>query len=120
MENIGEKSIYSRRKNKEGDKITCDSCIFFHLFNSFKNWSSGNEFIDNLLRRCQLEQLLKPENIVEWVPYENFEDVKYETKGGFGSIYSATWIVGWISGWDNTNKQFIRIGKKKGCIEIIK
>ncbi|CAG8753570.1 20320_t:CDS:2 [Gigaspora margarita] len=74
------KNIYSRHKNKKITEITCVGCIFRHLFDSFENWTSGNAFIDNLLRKCQLEQCSKPENIVEWIPYENFKDVKYETK----------------------------------------
>ncbi|KAF0484665.1 kinase-like domain-containing protein [Gigaspora margarita] len=67
----------------------------------------------------KLEQCSKPENIVEWVPYENFKDVKYETKGGVGSIYSAIWTDGWFSGWDNKNKQFTRIGEKQTMSHIM-
>ncbi|CAG8467808.1 42936_t:CDS:1 [Gigaspora margarita] len=111
--------VDSRNKNKKGIKITCDTCITRHLYDNFEKWTSGNAFIDGLLQRCQLELTLTPEKLVEWVPYENFENVEYKTKGGYGSIYTAIWINGWISDWDDANKQFIRIGSKKVALKLL-
>ncbi|PKC56895.1 hypothetical protein RhiirA1_473337 [Rhizophagus irregularis] len=28
---------------------------------------------------------------LEWIPFENFKNVTYVTRGGFGKIYSANW-----------------------------
>ncbi|CAG8809490.1 17549_t:CDS:1, partial [Racocetra fulgida] len=102
-----------------GIKITCESCIIRHLHDSFEKWTSGNAFIDGLLQRYQLELQLTPEKLVEWVPYENFENIEYKTKGGYGFIYTAIWTNGWISDWDDANKQFIRIGSKKVALKLL-
>ena len=43
---------------------------------------SGNEDIDRFIY----------DNELKWIPYDEFEDVEYINKGGFGTIYKATWI----------------------------
>ena len=43
---------------------------------------------------------------MEWIPFDQFEDVEYLTKGGFGSIYTATWIRGGIFDYDENKKEF--------------
>ena len=43
--------------------------------------SSGNEFIDKFIQEVQLK----------WIPYDKFKNVKYLDKGGFSTIYTATW-----------------------------
>ncbi|RIB00649.1 kinase-like domain-containing protein [Gigaspora rosea] len=36
----------------------------------------------------------KYENVIEWIPFDRLSDVKEIGKGGFGSVYSATWLDG--------------------------
>ncbi|CAG8723859.1 26019_t:CDS:2, partial [Gigaspora rosea] len=75
----------------------------------FNNWTSNNEFIDQVIRNCQTVNL-DPDIIVEWIPFENFKDVNFKTKGGFGSIYTAVWSDGWILDWDEKSSKLIRTG----------
>ena len=35
-----------------------------------------------------------PSKIVEWIPYNNLQNIEYLTKGGFSEIYTADWIDG--------------------------
>uniref|UniRef100_U9UV27 Protein kinase domain-containing protein n=1 Tax=Rhizophagus irregularis (strain DAOM 181602 / DAOM 197198 / MUCL 43194) TaxID=747089 RepID=U9UV27_RHIID len=45
----------------------------------------------------------------EWIPYNNLENIKYLTKGGFSEIYTADWIDGWYEEWDS-EEQLVRFG----------
>src|SRR6185369_15041327 len=90
-------------------KDFCESCISLHLQNLFNTWTSGNEKVDGFIQRCQKLSAL-PGNIMEWIPFEQFTDVNYLSKGGFGSIYNATWNRGYINDYDEGKKEFIYFG----------
>jgi hypothetical protein len=51
--------------------------------------------------------------IVEWIPYEKFQDIKYLTKGGCSEIYTAIWIDGHYIEWNPKQKQLKRFGTQK-------
>ena len=53
----------------------------------------------------------------EWVPFENFQNVTYITRGGFGKIYSAIWPEGYIHCWDIENQNW---GKMKNTEVALK
>ena len=36
----------------------------------------------------------KYEDVIEWIPFDRLSGVKKIGKGGFGSVYSATWLDG--------------------------
>src|SRR3982750_1536059 len=76
------------------------------LFKS-KNWTSGNDDIDNLIQKCQMESVV-PSKIVEWIPYNNLQNIKYLTKGGCSEIYTADWIGGEYCEWDSKERQLKR------------
>ena len=44
----------------------------------------------------------------EWIPYDRFYDIEYIAKGGFGKVYRAIWIDGYIQNWDNKNQNWKR------------
>jgi hypothetical protein len=53
---------------------------------------SGNkvidDFIKSILSSCHLKAIL------EFIPYDRFENIKFVAEGGFSKIYKATWIDG--------------------------
>ena len=49
-----------------------------------------------------------PDYILEWIPFEQFEDVTKLTEGGFSSIYTAAWTRGRIIDYDE--KEFSYFG----------
>jgi hypothetical protein len=71
--------------------LYCEYCIQNYLKVNFLNWTSGNNVIDNLIQKCQMEAF-DPISIVEWIPYNNLQNIKYLTEGGFSKIYTAVWI----------------------------
>ncbi|CAG8635921.1 31285_t:CDS:2 [Racocetra persica] len=90
-----------------------------HLESNFMNWTSNDALIDKLIQNCQ-SKCPRVDRIIEYVPFENFKDIKYKTKGGFGSIYTATWADGWIVDWNEEAQGFIRSGAKEVIIKSLK
>ena len=85
----------------------CKLCNAKRFKDNFKNWTSGNEDIDELIQQSQLDAIHRLK-CLEWIPFENFGDVAYITKGGFGKIYSAKWPEGDIDYWDIENQEWKR------------
>jgi hypothetical protein len=90
----------------------CENCVRDYLKLKFSNWSSGNNDVDNLIQKCQLETVI-PNKIIEWIPYNQLENIKYLAKGGFSEIYTADWIGGRYEEWDSKEYQLIRSGNCK-------
>ena len=107
--NSGTKRICENCKQECLATLYCEYCVRNYLKEDFSNWTSGNDDIDNLIQKCQMESLM-PNQIVEWIPYSNLENIKYLTKGGFSEIYTAGWIDGHYDEWDSEKKQLTRLG----------
>src|SRR5688572_24055315 len=85
----------------------CEYCFRNYLKANFSNWTSGNDEIDNLIQKCQMETK-RPSGVTEWIPYNNLQNIKYLTKGGCSEIYTADWIYGAYEEWDPKGQQLIR------------
>ena len=83
----------------------CEGCISLHLHSLFNTWTSGNEIIDDFIHQCQILSSF-PTQILEWIPFDQFENVEKLTEGGFSSIYTATWTRGMIFDYDENKKEF--------------
>ena len=57
-------------------------------------------------------ETLRPDRIIEWIPYENLTNIKYLTRGGCSEIYTADWINGCYEKWDSKNQQLKRFGEQ--------
>ena len=84
----------------------CKPCNSKHFQNDFNNWTSGNDKIDKFIQDAQLNANDHWE-VIEWIHYDGFKDVKQIGKGGFGTIHYARWIDGYIL-WDIENQQWKR------------
>ncbi|EXX71699.1 Cla4p [Rhizophagus irregularis DAOM 197198w] len=51
-----------------------------------------------------------PYLIPEWISYNNLQNIKYLTKGGFSEIYTADWTNGNFIEWDSEGQQLKRFG----------
>ena len=58
-------------------------------------------------------ETVSPEKIIEWIPYDNLQNIKYLTKGGCSEIYTAYWIGGRYEEWDSNEKKLKRFGDQK-------
>ena len=91
--------------------LYCELCVRNYLKAKFSNWSSGNDNIDNLIKKCQIETL-EPDSVIEWIPYNNLQNIKYLTKGGCSEIYTAEWIDGCYYEWDSKEQQLKRFERQ--------
>jgi hypothetical protein len=87
-------------------------CNSIYFQQNFINWTSGNNDIDKFIQDHQLSAHNDVSNVLEWIPYNKFYNIKYITKVG---MYRANWIDGKISNWDYENQNW----KRKGQIMIV-
>ena len=50
----------------------------------------------------------KPDRIVEWIPYNHLQNIKYLTRGGYSEIYTAGWTDGRYFEWNTKKRQLVR------------
>ncbi|RHZ59697.1 hypothetical protein Glove_362g35 [Diversispora epigaea] len=90
----------------------CEFCIRKYLENNFGNWTSGNDEIDKLIQECQ-QKTTGPSNVIEWIEYDQFEDVEYMTEGGCATIYTAGWKDGFYDKWNSEKQTLERFGDQE-------
>ncbi|GES81759.1 kinase-like domain-containing protein [Rhizophagus clarus] len=74
----------------------CKPCQINNLKRNFVNWTSGNEKIDEFIQETQLIKTTY-NSMIEWIPYNQFIDVKEINKSDSSVIYSAVWKEGPLS-----------------------
>ncbi|RGB43427.1 hypothetical protein C1646_749821 [Rhizophagus diaphanus] len=79
INNEGTKKICENCQDECLATLYCEHCVRNYLKENFSNWTSGNNDIDNLIQKYQME-MYDPERIVEWIPYNNLQNIKYLTK----------------------------------------
>ncbi|CAG8666803.1 13038_t:CDS:2, partial [Ambispora gerdemannii] len=106
--------------NKSGyTMLNCEHCMRSCLKRKFSNWTSGNKIIDETIQEAQIT-LPTPRGFVEWIPYSDFEQVTYKTRGGFGEIYTAIWTKGYAEAFDPEKQEYIRSGPFKVILKVLK
>ncbi|PKC52799.1 kinase-like protein, partial [Rhizophagus irregularis] len=117
MDNDGTRRICENCNQECLATLYCKYCVRNYLKEDFSNWTSGNDDIDNLIQKCQMETIM-PNTVVEWIPYNSLKNINYLTKGGFAEIYTADWINGEYEEWDSEKKELKR-GKIPGIQNIV-
>ena len=84
----------------------CKPCLINDL--KLKNFTSGNGEIDDLIQEMQLK-IDKPWDriVFEWIPYNQFNDVKEIGKDDVATIYSAIWKDGPLD-YDKSKDEYTR------------
>ncbi|CAG8601114.1 18155_t:CDS:2 [Cetraspora pellucida] len=103
----------NRNKALVYENKLCSGCYY----TQFQNVSSGNQDIDNLIKATHNNQ---PKFRLEWIPFEDFTDIKQIGEGGFSKIYTATWTKGTIVGWDWRTKSINRIINQTVALKVLK
>ncbi len=85
---------------------------------NFDKWTSKNEFIDKFIQETQLNAKYV-DQILEWIPYNQFTDIKYLDKGGFSTIYEAIWLDGPIKKWNDVKQNWSRINNQKVVLKSL-
>ncbi|CAG8515328.1 2727_t:CDS:2, partial [Acaulospora colombiana] len=87
--------------------LFCDQCARELLEKNFENWTSENKIIDQAIRQSQINLPL-PRYLIEWIPFDDLDDIKYKASGGCAVIYTAIWKKGVALSFDNEKKEFVR------------
>ncbi|RHZ80816.1 hypothetical protein Glove_132g290 [Diversispora epigaea] len=105
--------------------LWCHPCNAKQFKNEFDEWTSGDGEIDTFIQQMQLNAK-KHEEIIEWIPFDKLENVTYFSKGGFGTVYKAQWLDGFIRSynkkkWYKFGKQAVwhRNGKQVVCLKSL-
>ncbi|GBC02684.1 hypothetical protein RclHR1_04750012 [Rhizophagus clarus] len=95
---------YCEKCGKEYANVDFKWCKLCHLKENFTNWTSGSERIDKFIEDMQLKIDDYYGIVFEWIPYDQFSDIKEIGRGGFATVYSAIWKDGPLEYDDNENK----------------
>ncbi|RHZ73656.1 hypothetical protein Glove_230g124 [Diversispora epigaea] len=92
-------------------KNWCHPCNAKQFQNEFDKWTSGDREIDKFIQQIQLNANNFQE-IIEWIPFNRLKNETYLAKGGFGTVYKAIWLDGFIQlsfkfGWCRNGKQSV-------------
>ncbi|GES91819.1 kinase-like domain-containing protein [Rhizophagus clarus] len=92
----------------------CKTCQIKDLL----KWINRNEKIDNFIQE-RLEEINDPwDNIFEWIPYNQFNDIKKVNKDNFSTVYSAKWVDGPLF-WETSKKKYIRGSDKEVALKYL-
>ncbi|RHZ80766.1 hypothetical protein Glove_132g102 [Diversispora epigaea] len=94
----------------------CRPCNAKQFQNEFDKWASGDREIDKFIQQIQLSAN-KYQGIIEWIPFDRLENVTYLAKGGFGTVYKADWLDGFITFSDEV--YWRRNGKQGVCLKSL-
>jgi hypothetical protein len=88
------------------------------LKQNFANWTSGNKKIDNFIQEMQLKIENYYDTIIEWIPYNQFNNIKIIGKKSFFIIYSAIWRNGLLN-YNSKEKNYERIPNEEVTLKCI-
>ncbi|RHZ86082.1 hypothetical protein Glove_54g151 [Diversispora epigaea] len=107
---------YRNQKNSIHSFGYCDLCTKEHFIQEFLTWSSGNVEIDKVIQECQTNYGYN----LQWIPYDNFQDIIHIADGGNGSVHSAILKNGVKRYWDlnELDWDYSNVGDKVALKEI--
>src|SRR5215472_11040751 len=76
----------------------CNSCDRKALVDKFNTWSTGNKALDLFIQETQRTATSYDSRYIgsylEYVPYDQFTDVKSLARGGFAEVFTVRWLDG--------------------------
>ncbi|RHZ63284.1 hypothetical protein Glove_330g118 [Diversispora epigaea] len=94
----------------------CKFCNGKRFQTEFDKWTSNDKEIDQYIQQMQLNAN-KFEEILEWIPFNKFENVQYLDEGGFGKVFKAKWLDGFIASWDHESENWNRLKQDHVCLK---
>ncbi len=111
-ENCGEK--YTDIESEQ-----CKPCQINNYKKDFANWTSGNEKIDEFIQETQLKIKKCNDKIIEWIPYNQFENINEIIKSDFATIYSAIWTNGSLYYYNEYYPTWVRIPNDRVALKCL-
>ncbi|GET57758.1 kinase-like domain-containing protein [Rhizophagus irregularis DAOM 181602=DAOM 197198] len=82
-------------------------------------WASGNEIIDDFIQESQLKINNYNDIVFEWIPYNQFNEIKETCKNGFITVYSAIWKNGPLCKMDRLSNNYTRDSNKEVALKYL-
>ena len=80
--------------------------------------TSKNKKVDNLIQEMQLKIKNKNDIVIEWIPYNQFNNIEGINKGDFTTVYSAVWKNGPLN-YNDYIKDYIRNSDKEVTLRCL-
>lgn len=89
-----------------------------------KPWTSDNQLVDEFIIKWQSR--VEKHGWLEWISYDEFTDIEFIARGGFGSVFKAIWKKGprnlrldGSAQWSNPNMivALKKLDDAKNCVE---
>jgi hypothetical protein len=96
----------------------CKSCQIINIKKNFTSWTSGNEKIDDFIQEMQLNINEYDDIILEWIPYDQFINIKEINKDNFDTTCLAIWKDGPLN-YDKYCKEYTRKPYKKVALKCL-
>ncbi|CAG8651481.1 730_t:CDS:2 [Ambispora leptoticha] len=87
----------------------CPPCHSKLLLKENPGWTSGDKNLDDFIKQTIIDAR-RSYDYLEWIPYENFKNIKLIGRGGFATAYFATrtnCLKGHFT-WDAKEKKYVR------------
>ncbi|GBC10384.1 hypothetical protein RclHR1_00960001 [Rhizophagus clarus] len=101
--------LYGMSRNLD----TNDYILVQSNYINFINWMSENEKIDDFIQKMQLKFNSRTDVLFEWIPYDQFNEIKEIGKGGFATVYSAIWKDGPLHWHENERRSNKKVALKR-------
>ncbi|CAG8606752.1 1790_t:CDS:2, partial [Scutellospora calospora] len=113
-----EDSKYNENNKCNDDKSGYNyGFAFCHKHDISQQYSNKNDEIDNFIKVAQNKSKYY-DKIIEWIPFERLENIEKIGEGGFGIVYSATWIDGKRKYVIEKNQ--VKISREQNCTVALK
>ncbi|RGB29948.1 kinase-like domain-containing protein [Rhizophagus diaphanus] len=119
-QNISKKCNECNRKRKIFDKSHEICHVCYNIKTILKPKQSGNKVIDDFIKYTQSNYAIIEGGKMEYIPYDQFINIKFIAEGGFSKIYKATWVDGPINNWNMIKDDHWNITREKYCTVVLK
>ncbi|EXX50157.1 hypothetical protein RirG_273570 [Rhizophagus irregularis DAOM 197198w] len=93
-ESCGKTKINIRDRFSKWCKL-CQINQIISLRNNLINWTSGNEEIDSFIRQKQSSIIKPTDTVLEWIPYNQFIDIKEIEEVGKNKLFIFSKMEKW-------------------------
>ena len=70
------------------NELLCEGCCEVKTLTE----KCGNRELAKFLYECRLNRKQYHDNYTRWIPFDEFKNIEYLAKSGFGEVHKATWI----------------------------
>ncbi|RHZ79200.1 hypothetical protein Glove_151g119 [Diversispora epigaea] len=96
----------------------CNICNSIRFQSEFNKWTSEDIEINEFIQQTQFKAT-NYEEVIEWIPFDRFDNIEYLAQGGFGKVFKATWSDGFIQHWDYEKNNWRRDGNQGICLKSL-